>query len=325
MKWKIAPAFQFWANLPDLSVTAPQVETPSETAIGIIPVFTDAYFSEHSFVAYLKAAIYSRQTFLLHADAYKTQTAVKLYIEETLKASTLPILEGNGLIPETDVLYFQAPPLPDTQGGIYGRLGKKLSFMYDPRLATYQRVVYWDADMFFREDVGDHKQLFTRLIAAAPQLYAIRITHFERPSQWKRWIIPKMVHKTYRGGIELQEIFDRAGLGRVLQTIKGPISKPLGGLGSYPAATFHTEHKDFVRWLHDHGPYIGDDEIALMLAAAFFGHPIGSIQEQWGYNFSNVHGYQQHGHRYTFVHGRPIIGDDYHAYRELLSTLTTLD
>ena len=109
MKYDIAPAFQFFYQLPTLRTPKPQVENPSQTAMYIIPIFTDAYFSAHSLVAYLKAAIYARQTCLLHTDAYQTESAVKLYIKDILEPDAVPILETNGLNPETDVLWFSAP------------------------------------------------------------------------------------------------------------------------------------------------------------------------------------------------------------------------
>ena len=65
----------FFVELPDLNAPVPQVRSPSRKTIGLIPVFRDLYFVAHDFTAYLKAAIYSHQTFFLHTDVQETQTA----------------------------------------------------------------------------------------------------------------------------------------------------------------------------------------------------------------------------------------------------------
>ena len=305
----------FFQNLPDLKSPAPAVENPRDR-IGVIPVFHDAYFNR--FPAYLKAAIYSRQTWLLHTDAYNENVAVKLYIEDTLKSEALPILDRNGLN-ETDVLWFSAPPLPDTLLGVWGKLGKKLILFWDPQLSHYEQVIYWDADMF-RLNEPDFRDIFRR-IADHPYL-AFLLTKTLKRRVWRPRGIRRSARNVLSGGIPIQEIFESAGLGPVLQEIRGKITIPAGGLGIYPAKSFHTEHQNFIEWLQAHGPYIGDDEFCVALAAAKFTIYINSIKGTLGLTHADINLYLNGDTHHAWVHGKPIPSNT-SDFRQLLTQLTT--
>ena len=120
----IASYLKAFADLPDLQHPAPP-STSGEENIGIIPIFSDVYLDIDNCIAFAKAACYSRQTALLNTDA-RNYLPIKFYVEDILRESVLPVFGANG-VSEEDILWFHAPPLPDTHAGVWGRLGKKLS------------------------------------------------------------------------------------------------------------------------------------------------------------------------------------------------------
>ncbi|MDE0326875.1 MAG: hypothetical protein OXN27_23360 [Candidatus Poribacteria bacterium] len=272
----IASYLKAFADLPDLQHPAPP-STSDEENIGVIPIFSDVYLDIDNCIAFAKAACYSRHTALLNTDA-RNYLPIKFYVEDILRESVLPVFRENG-VSEEDILWFNAPPLPDTHAGVWGRLGKKLSLYWDPRFADFSAVIYWDADLFF---TANRHVMFQAFCDAGPNLHFIRAVRLQRRI-WRPQTIRNSVKNVRYGKMPIQEIFMRAGLGRTLQTLKGSIVKPIGGLGIFPAQRFHREEKDFLEWLKEHGPYIGDDEIALMLGAALFDLIVISIEKVKNY------------------------------------------
>lgn len=311
---KVDAAYAVFANLPNIA-SLPQPENPTSDTIGIIPVFKDPYFNEHNSIAYLWAAIYSRQTFLLHSDATATQTAVKFYMETSLRSEALPILEQNCLDSQRDVIWFDAPPLPDTFKGIWARLGKKSRLFWDPQFSAYEKVVYWDADIFHLNVAGS---LFKTAKGLTEDLYAIRtVTHPRRI--WRPHAIRKITKSVFRGILPIQDIFERAGLGRVLQNVGGDRTRGIGSVGVYPAAALHTHHPAFIDYLREHAPYIGDDEICLMLAAALFDLRTFSLEPHFTMErFANLTRETKH----TFLHGT-CMPDEVGRYKDLLKNIVS--
>ena len=318
----IDAVYKVFADLPDLVSPVPQVAHPNATMIGIIPLFQDPYFNEHNFPAFLKAAIYSRQSYLLHTDAIETDTAIKLYIETACQDISIPILEKNGLNSETDVLWFHAPPLPDTNNGVWGRLGKKMNLYWDPQLSAYEQVVYWDADMF-KLDEPQFRDIFARIADTERVLSSIRVQTLPRRT-WRPLIIRNSVKNVRFGGIPIQDIFRRAGLGRVLQEITGEIAKPLGGLAIYPAKRFHSQLHPFVNWLKENAPYIGDDEICLALGAAKFNIYLRCLNDEWHLTYAKIRDSLSGDEKHAFVHGKRS-GDAASHYTQILKELTMQD
>ena len=312
---KVDAAYQMFADLPDLESPVPQVLTPNPTMIGIIPLFRDPYFNKHNFPAFLKAAIYARQSWFLHTDAIETNTAIKLYIEDDCKDIARPILEQNGLN-ETDVLWFSTSPLPDTHSGVWGRLGKKMNFYWDPQLSEYEQVVYWDADMF-KLDEPDSRNIFTRIADTERVLSSIRVKTLPR-SIWRPDIIRNSVKNVHFGGIPIQDIFVRAGLGRTLQNIPGYIAMPVGTLGIYPAQRFHSELLPFVDWQKENAPYIGDDEFCIALGAAKFNIYLRSLVDEWHLTYTKMKDYLSGDEAHAFAHGRPSGDVAPHYYKQIL-------
>ena len=303
----------FFQTLPNLSAPAPNTTEPGNI-LALIPVFDDPYFFG-MFPDYLKAAIYAQQTWLLHSDARDENVAIKLYIEDTQRSKALPILEANG-IPETDVIWFNAPPLPDTENGFWGRLGKKLCLYWDPQLAAYEKIVYWDADTFKLPD-PKHRNFFAR--AADEMFFNFIQTATSMRSVWRPQMIRSSVNNVYLGKLPIQDIFARAGLGRVLQEVTGPLTRPIGLLSVYPAATFRSQYSQCLTWIRDYGPYIGDDEFVIGLAASQFEFPLCSLSG-WGLTAVSVGDYFAGDTDHAFIHGKPIPKDTA-RYTDLLTTI----
>ena len=308
-------AFRVFYELPDLVSPVPQVNTPSPECIGLIPLFADAYFGTNNFPAYFKAAIYSRQNFLLHTDAHETQTALKLYIEKALESEVLPVLRQNGLDPETDVLWFDVPPLPDTLLGTWSKYGKKTNLFFDPQLSSYKRVIFWDADLF----IVNAQNIFA--CAADETDFLFLRTSTLRRRDWRPLIIRNTVKNVCYSGLTIQEIFTRAGLGRTLQAIPGDIVRPLNAFGIYPAKRFHSEHRPFVEWMFMYAPYIGDDEFCVALGSAKFNIAFGSLKTLWGLTSEHIGEYLTGKTETAFVHGRTITSQE-DAYTQLLLSIT---
>ena len=311
-------AFRVFYELPDLVSPVPQVDIPTPDCIGLIYLFIDPYCGTHNFPAYLKAAIYSRQNFLLHTDARETQTAIKLYIEKALEREVLPVLHQNGLDPETDVLWFDAPPLPDTLQGVWNKWGKKTSLFFDPQLSSYARVVFWDADLF-TVNAPQFRNIFAYAFENTDLLFLRTKTYQRR--DWRPLMIRNTVKNVRFSGFTVQEIFSRAGLGRTLQAIPGDLVKSHNMFGIYPAKRFHSEYRPFVEWIDAHGPYIGNDEYSLALGAAKFNVSLGSLHNLWGLTCEHIGEYLTGKTETAFVHGRTITSQE-DAHTQLLLSIT---
>lgn len=330
----IDKGYKFFAALPDLKQFVKQVETPRTDMIGIIPLFKDPYFNEHNFPAFLKAAIYARQSWLLHTDAIETDTAIKLYIDDTCKDVAIPMCMQNGLDIDTDIIWFNAPPLPDTHLGVWARLGKKMNLYWDPQLSDYDKIVYWDADMFKLKTPPEKSDIFTQVASTERVLSFIRVPLLQR-RVWLRQIIQSSVKNVRFGGIPIQDIFVNAELGRTCQEISGPIARPIGGFGIYPARRFHSELRPFVEWQQTHAPYIGDDEICLALGAAKFNIYLRALtnnyeteDEHWHVTHTDINNLSgAESDDSAFVHGKPASDDksEIDHYTDILKTLVTPD
>ena len=316
-KAMVDSAFRVFYELPDLVSPVPQVESPTLDCVGLIPLFADPYFGTHNFPAYLKAAIYSRQNFLLHTDARETQTALKLYIEKALEAEVLPVLFQNGLDPETDVLWFDAPPLSDTILGTWSKYAKKTNLFFDPQLSDYARVIFWDADLF-HVNAPQFRNIFAHATEETDFLF-LRTSTLRR-RDWRPDMIRNTVKNVRYSGLTIQEIFTCAGLGRTLQAIPGDIVKPLSAFCIYPAKRFHSEHRPFVEWIAAHGPYIGNDEFTLAFGAAKFNVSLRSLFSAWGLTVSYIGEYLTGDTETAFVHGRTIPSQE-DAHTQLLLSI----
>ncbi len=244
---------------------------PSERILALIPLFVDVHYPEEVIDAFVRAAIYSRWSCLQYTDAAAQGVSIKFYVEDVLYKRLTDVFDANHIDVEQDVLWFHAPPLPDRLGNGWARLSKKMCSYWDTRLAEYDWIVVWDADMSFRQD---HHSLFETLHQEpAEELHYLRVDRFEW--NWLRTFL----EATEQGGISIEMLLERVGASHL--TLTGKHAKPLGIMWCYPAKWFHTKLPTCVQWMQQHAPYIGDDEVCAMLLAHVFNFNIRSMQDRF--------------------------------------------
>ena len=251
--------------------------TNRKNCIGLIPVFFDAYTRPINVHAFIKAAIHSRRTCLIKSDAIKEEVAIKLYMEDGLQGIAQNALESNGIDVDKDIIWFKAAPLPDTEKGRWGHLGKQMIPYWDDRFAEYDWIAVWDADVFwFRKN-----EFFKKLKEHKKQIgYIGKQTHFQ--------IEKTLEQDTELGGIPVNDLMIKAGVnvGHVLKA--HDMKKARGHLWVYPAKYFHKNCKDFVYWMWDYAPYFGNDEILSLFWTQLFDLDFFSIAEDFGMNTNKI-------------------------------------
>ena len=302
----VNPIHQVFSELPDLECPPPVWKSRSDT-IALIPVFSTTHFPNDT-LAYLRAAIYSRATCLRNTDANPVGVPVKLFIEAELRNAAAPILEDNYIDIYTDVIFFETRLIEGTVNNDYNFLGKKMTHYYDSQVATYEKVISWDADTFFL-DVPD---LFSKLLQTPYEKIGYFGTYVYDPFlNWQHtWEM-----KIRRGGMPAEKILDMIGFTTDPKTLY-----PIGMMNVYPSRYFHTHFADFILWIHDYSPYIGSDETTLWIASEKFGFDIYSIATELGLTYGKIRG--------DFDNTAPIINGDpppesSETFTHLLRTATT--
>ncbi len=259
----------FW-NLPDLA-EPPQSENIRNTKhIALIPLFSDAYKPIENIDAFMRAAIYSRWTCLQHTDAIEQGVEVKLYVEDLLRDRLEDVMLDNYIDPDKHVLWFNAPPLEKTEHGIHGYLGKQMYPYWDKRVAHYDRITVWDADLFF---LPAAKTLFERFHKLPESQIGYIIAH---KIPWEHLKIHWDLHfiaDTKLGGVTRKRLLEMAGVPK----FQGDVVFPLGCFWTYPAKYFHTHHPEVVKWISVYGPYFGNDQITATCWSYMFEMDIYSI------------------------------------------------
>ena len=262
--------------------------SPAERVLALIPLFADVHYRETAIDAFVRAAIYSRWSCLEYTDAAAQGVSVKFYVEETLCERLTDVFRANHIDLEEDVVWFRAPFITDRLGGGWARLSKKMCSYSDTRLAGFDWIVVWDADIFFRP--GHHPLFETLQREPARELHYVRLDRFEW--DWKR----KFVWATKTGGIPINTLLERIGIAN--DALTGEVAKPLAIMWCYPAKRFHAMHPECVDWMRQHAPYFGNDEVCAMLFAHVFNFDIVSMRDRFGVTL----GHGQHGG--TIVHGK---------------------
>ena len=296
-------------ELPDLA------EAPSTTDGGeclvLIPVFFDAYTRDVNVYAYIRSAIYSRMTCLTRTDAVAENVSVKLYVENDLEKLIEPILKSNGIDMDKDVVWFAAPPLEKSQGGVWGRLGKKMVSYWDDRFKAYDWVVSWDADVFWRKE----PKFFEKLRGMPKRIGYIRenISH-----DWKL----RMTRNIEKSRIPTDTLLDMAGVPKDIQDTE-MLKSVVGYLWCYPAKHFHEHHADFIEWLWDFAPYIGDDEICNALTQKMFGLDIFDIEHVFDMVVQSTKDFIKRPKAdCSLIHGRPMATpESIDAFRQVLGVV----
>lgn len=261
------PIYKSFETLPDCSERIPQPENPSKKTLALIPVFRDPYVRDKNVPAFIKAAAYARMSCLKNTDASEIGVEVKLYVQNTVQFKYADIFEANQIDIEKDVLIY-SEKAPGLGNEIWGRLGKKTRSYYHFVLSEYDRIVCFDADMWFIDD----KMLFRRLQALPTDMIAYIDIYAQKTADMKH----RLKHSTYQNGLSVDEIFEIAKLTDLPETL----DTPLGYFWTHPGKTLFTdmEHFDFISWIADNSGYIGEDEAIMALASYKFGYPLYALK-----------------------------------------------
>ena len=151
-------------------------------------------------------------------------------------------------------MWFKAPPLEHTNNGVWAGFGKKLIPFWDERFADYDWVVVWDADIFFQPLPNI---MFERLL----NLELLKIGYLysnvfvrSKYSDMFNTVLDRGIEKI---GITREELYEMMDITDDRYTMV----HPTGCIWAYPAKHFHSNHKDFIDWMHQYGPYFGNDEL----------------------------------------------------------------
>ena len=226
---------------------------------------------------FIRSAAYSRASCLKYTDAREMGVEVKLYVQNGVDWRFHEVFEANHIDLEKDVLVFHEDP-PGLGNNVWSRLGKKTRSYYHFSLAKYQRIVCFDVDIWFLNPIN----LFAQLASLPPDMIAYPETNPRDVSL----IMNRIGLYTSQNGLALDTIFERAGIRDLPETLQ----KPVGYFWTHPAAPLLMDmaHYDFISWISDHSPYIGDDENIMALASHKFGYPLHSLKTQTGIRFTGV-------------------------------------
>lgn len=282
-------------ELPNVDEPVQSGVKQDSSCLALIPVFRQVYSRSANTLAYIKSAIYSRKLCLENTDAVSEGVAVKLYIERELENIVIPILEANAIDLDEDIIWFATPPLEKSRQGRWGRYSKKMVSYWDHYFKDYEWIVCSDADLFW---VADGK--FFEKLKAYPkkQIGYIRksFTH-----NWKK----RLEISTSKGGIPVEQLLEMAHVPKEIQQ-HGELESVVGYLWCYPAKHFHQNHNDFIQWMWNYAPYLGDDEICVLLYQKLFGLELFDIRKTFDINTQKTYDYiKKPKNTCHLIHGRP--------------------
>ena len=249
----IDPVLEGFWNLPSLVKPPPVVENPNPDSVALVILFTDDYRRSENLQAWVRGAIYNRWSCLQYSDAVSQGIEVKLYIEDVLRNVLSPALTENFIDVDRDVIWFHAPRL---EKGLYGYLGKQMSPYWDSQLATYKRIMVWDADTFF---LPRPNSMFAKLKDFPTNKIGYILVSTEKWSIFRNTLISRLKMDIKKGGVPVDELFQMAGIN--LDGFSDYVLKPFGCMWTYSPAYFHKHHSDFVNWMQSYAPYFGNDEL----------------------------------------------------------------
>lgn len=162
------------AQLPDMhaSQIPPRLEDSSTRGLVLLPIFLGYpnFLPDRNYVAHhiVKSAIWAHRSWLVNSDAMDYGIAVKLYIEESVRESAMPILDRN-FIDEADVIWFDGSQLEGTLGSGMTHGIKKCSSYNDDRFRDYDWIFDVDSDVFALSLDGEKYPFFRNFFNNCPE------------------------------------------------------------------------------------------------------------------------------------------------------------
>ena len=204
---------------------------------------------------------------LKNTDAYDMGVEVKLYVQHSVQYRCADVFKANHIDMEKDVIIFHEIA-PGLGREIWSKFGKKNRSYYHFMFSEYQRIVCFDADMWFI----DHPAFFRSLSELPTDMIAYADLYEQRTASLKN----RIEQFTQLNGLNIDEIFEIAGI----TDLPGTLQTPLGYLWTHPGEALLDDmaHFDFVRWIGDYSAYIGHDEECMALASHKFSYPFHSLK-----------------------------------------------
>ena len=279
---KIEPTYHGFYRLPPLSQRSSVIENPDTDTLALILLFSDDHRPISNALAWVKAAIYSRAAALKYTDAVREGVEVKIYAEDKLRKHIEDILVRNHVDPDTDVLWFNCPPLPMSDK--WGYLGRQMSPFWDPQIKPYKRIMVWDSDFFFIED--DDSNIFRNLKKLHEKEIGYNIVHVRDWQTYKERFSSKLDERGAFGDMSMAEFLTHAGTD---WTSFKFVQQPISTFWSYPPRFFQQHQKPLLRWITEFGPYFGSDELAAVCWSHKFGIRVRDLAGPLNINIYHTH------------------------------------
>lgn len=249
---RVDPAYRVFATLPRLTEDVLEHSSVDVTRIALIPVFSEYMMNANNLFAFLQSAIYSRASCLKNTDAVEQGVKVKLYVEDSIGNRLIPQMMLNGIHPNKDVLYFDSTIF----GQSWNREGKKAFPYFDPQLASYEQVIFWDSNIFF-PPLPKTKTLF-RFFSNLP-----RVMHYtnviDLPSNWR--------DRVQRGTRYLNLTVDEVLEELKIEMPTYPFRYPSTTLSVLPIRHLHENQADMLNWIRWSAPILGFHDFLIAYAS----------------------------------------------------------
>lgn len=295
-------------RLPDLQESPPLPNNFTSDQVCVIPLFSDAYTRIENIEAYTLQAIYSRWSCLKYTNAVERSIAVKFMVEDVILDRIAPIFERNFIDIQRDVLVFNAPPLPKSNNGSWGFLGKQMQPFWDERLARYNWVYIWDADILFMPEDRTLKPLsdetlpnrmFDKIVDLPKEIGYIYVS-IQDTKGLDEMLRHRLERETAQSGIGFDDLLKMSGVEKQRVTVL----KPACCFGVYPAKHFHENRKDWIDWMRTYAPYWGNDEILCGYWARKFDFPVTTLANELDVLVNDIFYYFQSSPPGNILHGR---------------------
>lgn len=276
-KEKQPPAYQDDSN--DLLVIFPLFQTnEGDTSL------------EHHIV---RAACWARRSWILFSDAVELNIKIAFYVGDTVINRVFPILEENGVNPDTHVFLLEEALF---EGDPATHLGKKLSYFNDPQFRDYEWVLQMDSDMFLASP-SRAKGAFFEFFEVLEKIPGAVNAHFvdcDTPpyqdnhlecAHWWHVLLHQVDDQT-----KMDEWLKRAAQfvdDDVLEAYRSYdkyYTSCHGGIYAFPTNYYQTERPSECEWIAEAGKSLQDDEAVFSLWHTS-GKPLFSISRETGVPF----------------------------------------
>ena len=260
----------------------------SHECVAVIPLFQgqpDDVALEHHLV---RAACWSRRSWLLFSDAVELGIKIGFYVGDTVIDRVFPILEENRINIDSDVFIMNESVF---EGDPVNCLGKKMSVFCDEQFLDYRWIVQLDCDLWLGSPNRDSLDFFQYVVthdtvgigsgtAHAEPYSAAPYANLEDTVWWK--CLLDSDDKAAQCAVWIERA--RSLVGDVVEAYMDDdiwCIDGSGGIYTFPIQYYHSERPDLVDWVARAGQLLQDDEAVFSLWR-MMGEPFYSISDELG-------------------------------------------